>query len=62
LGLPAIGAGILVVHTSVTHTALLFGLGVIALAAITGTGLLLSVLRTRSRETSAAPVRCLAAQ
>jgi hypothetical protein len=54
LGLPAIGAGVLVVHTTVTHTAVLFGLGVIALAASTGAALLLNPGRTRRRETSAA--------
>lgn len=62
LGLPAIGAGVLVVHTTVTHTALLFGLGVIALAASTGAAILVSARRARRRETSAAPTGCLAAQ
>jgi MFS family permease len=57
LGLPAIGAGVLVVHSTVTHTAVLFGLGVIALAASTGAGILLSARRTRVRERSA---QCLA--
>ena len=60
LGLPAIGAGALVVHTTVTHTAVLFGLGVIALAASTAAGLLLSARRAHPHETSAAPSRCLA--
>jgi MFS family permease len=60
LGLPAIGAGVLVVHTSVTHAALLFGLGVIALATSTGAGLLLSARRTHRRETNATTVHCLA--
>ena len=60
LGLPAIGAGVLVVHTTVTHTALLFGLGVIALAASTGVGILLNDRRARPRETSATstPLSC----
>ncbi len=62
LGLPAIGAGVLVVHTTVTHTALLFGLGVIALAASTGVGILLSARRTRIPETSVATTRCLATE
>lgn len=53
LGLPAIGAGVLVVHTTVTQTALLFGLAVIALAASTAGAILLGVRRTRARTTSA---------
>lgn len=60
LGLPAIGAGFLVVHTTVTHTALLFGLGVIALAASTGVGILLNDRRARARETRATASGCLA--
>ena len=60
LGLPAIGAGVLVVHTTVTQTAQLFGFGVIALAASTAAGLLLSARRTRPRETNAANIGCLA--
>jgi MFS family permease len=60
LGLPAIGAGFLVVHTTVTHTALLFGLGVIALAASTGLGILLNGRRARALETSATTSGCLA--
>ena len=60
LGLPAIGAGVLVVHTTVTHTALLFGLGVIALAASTGAGILLGAHRARPRETNAPTTPCLA--
>ena len=60
LGLPAIGAGVLVVHTTVTHTALLFGLGVIALAASTGAGILLGARRARPRETNAPTSPCLA--
>ena len=59
LGLPAIGAGVLVVHTTVTRTALLFGLGVIALAASTAAALLRGA---RPRTTSAAPAPCLATQ
>ena len=60
LGLPAIGAGVLVVHTTVTQTALLFGLGVIALAASTAAGILLGARRASPRETSTATTRCLA--
>jgi len=62
LGLPAIGAGFLVVHTTVTHTALVFGLGVIALAASTGLGILLNGRRARALETSATTSGCLATQ
>jgi MFS family permease len=62
LGLPAIGAGVLVVHTTVTHAALLFGLGVIALAASTSVGMLLKARRARPREKSTAASRCLAAR
>jgi MFS family permease len=62
LGLPAIGAGILVMHTTVTHTALLFGLAVIALAASTGAGILLNSFRNRPRSKHAATNRCLATQ
>jgi hypothetical protein len=60
LGLPAIGAGVLVVHTTVTQTAQLFGFGVIALAASTAAGLLLGARRTRPRERNAANISCLA--
>jgi MFS family permease len=60
LGLPAIGAGVLVVHTTVAHTALLFGLGVIALAASTAVGIIMSGRRARPRETSVATAPCLA--
>jgi MFS family permease len=59
LGLPAIGAGILVVHTTVTHAALVFGLGVIALAASTGAALLINARRAHVRQTSAATTPCL---
>jgi MFS family permease len=62
LGLPAIGAGVLVVHTTVAHTALLFGLAVIALATSTAAGILLGGRRTRPREMSAATTPCLAAR
>jgi MFS family permease len=62
LGLPAIGAGVLVVHTTVTHTALLFGLGVIALAASTAAGIVLNARRTRLAEAAATTNRCLATQ
>jgi predicted MFS family arabinose efflux permease len=60
LGLPAIGAGVLVVHTTVTHTALLFGLGVIALAASTAAAILVNGRRARVRETTAMTTACLA--
>lgn len=60
LGLPAIGAGVLVVHSTVSHAAVAFGLGVIALAAATAAAILLDVRRTRRRETSAAVTPCLA--
>ena len=60
LGLPAIGAGLLVVHSTVTHTALLFGLGVIALAAVTAIGLLTNARRARVRQASLTTTRCLA--
>lgn len=59
LGLPAIGAGVLVVHTNVTHTALVFGLGVIALAATTAAAI---GLNGRMRRTSGATTQCLATQ
>jgi MFS family permease len=59
LGLPAIGAGVLVVHTTVAHTALLFGLGVMALAASTAAGLFLSARRARPL-TGTATTPCLA--
>ena len=59
LGLPAIGAGILVVHTTVTDTAWLFGLGVIALAASTGAGILLNGRRAGAREMNATSAQCL---
>src|ERR1700733_3494788 len=59
LGLPAIGAGVLVVHTTVTHTALLFGLAVIALAASTAAALLLGARRAHRRDTAPATVGCL---
>jgi len=47
LGLPAIGAGVLVVHTSVTRTATVFGLGVIALAATTAVAIVMQGRRGR---------------
>lgn len=46
MGLPAILAGALVVHSTVTRTAEEFGAAVIVLAAPTATGLLFSVRRT----------------
>ncbi len=47
MGLPAILAGILVVHGTVTGTAQEFGAAVIALAALTGAGLLAGIVRRR---------------
>jgi predicted MFS family arabinose efflux permease len=47
MGLPAIVAGVLVVHGTVTGTANEFGGAVIALAALTGLGLLAGVARRR---------------
>jgi predicted MFS family arabinose efflux permease len=47
MGLPAILAGILVVHGTVTGTAQVFGAAVIALAALTGAGLLAGIVRRR---------------
>ncbi len=49
MGLPAILAGVLVVHTTVTQTAQEFGMTVIALAAITAVGTVLSARRTARR-------------
>ncbi len=46
MGLPAILAGVLVVHSTVTQTAQEFGLTVIALAAITAVSTILSARRT----------------
>ena len=46
MGLPAILAGFLVVHSTVTRTAQEFGIAVIALAAITAVGTSLSARRT----------------
>jgi predicted MFS family arabinose efflux permease len=46
MGLPAILAGVLVVHSTVTRTAQEFGIAVIALAAITAAGTILSARRT----------------
>ncbi len=47
LGLPAMLAGVLVVHSTVTRTAEEFGVGVIVLAAVTAGGLVLCALRGR---------------
>ncbi len=47
MGLPAILAGVLVVHGSVTGTAQEFGGAVIALATLTGAGLLAGIARRR---------------
>ena len=47
LGLPAILAGALVVHSTVTRTAEEFGAAVILLAALTAAGLVLSARRGR---------------
>jgi MFS family permease len=60
LGLPAIGAGVLVVHSTVAHTALLFGLGVVVLAASTAAGILMNARRVRPAEVGAAASPCLA--
>jgi predicted MFS family arabinose efflux permease len=46
MGLPAILAGVLVVHSTVTRTAQEFGIVVIALAAITAVGTILNARRT----------------
>jgi predicted MFS family arabinose efflux permease len=46
MGLPAILAGVLVVHSTVTRTAQEFGITVIALAAITAVGTIVSARRT----------------
>jgi MFS family permease len=54
MGLPAILAGVLVVHSTVTRTAQEFGIAVIALAAITAAGTILSARRT-ARQRSLAP-------
>ena len=48
MGLPAILAGVLVVHSTVTQTAQEFGAAVIVLAAITAAGLVLTGRRTRA--------------
>jgi predicted MFS family arabinose efflux permease len=48
MGLPAILAGVLVVHGTLTGTAHLFGGAVILLAALTGAGLLVGLARQRS--------------
>lgn len=55
MGLPAILAGILVVHSTVTRTAQEFGIAVIALAAITAVGTILSARRT-AREPCLSPI------
>lgn len=46
MGLPAILAGVLVIHSTVTRTAQEFGVAVIALAAITAVGTIFSARRT----------------
>jgi predicted MFS family arabinose efflux permease len=48
MGLPAILAGVLVVHSTVTRTAQEFGIAVIALAATTAVGTILSARRTEA--------------
>jgi predicted MFS family arabinose efflux permease len=48
MGLPAMIAGVLVVHSTVTHTAQAFGAAVILLAALTAAGLLLTGRRERA--------------
>ena len=54
MGLPAILAGVLVVHSTVTRTAQEFGIAVIALAAITAAGTIISARRS-ARQRSLAP-------
>jgi hypothetical protein len=54
MGLPAILAGVLVVHGTVTGTAQEFGAAVIALAALTGAGLLAGIARRRSYDQACA--------
>jgi MFS family permease len=49
LGLPAILAGVLVVHSTVLQTAREFGVAVIVLAALTVAGMTLGLVRARSR-------------
>jgi predicted MFS family arabinose efflux permease len=60
MGLPAIGAGVLVVHTTVTRTAVLFGLGVIVLAASTAAALVTNARRTVRHEARTTPMPSLA--
>ncbi|HTB50398.1 MAG TPA: MFS transporter [Solirubrobacteraceae bacterium] len=55
MGLPAILAGVLVVHSTVTRTAQEFGITVIALAAITAVGTILGARRT-ARQRCLSPV------
>ena len=58
MGLPAILAGVLVVHSTVTRTAQEFGVAVIALAAITAIGPVLSERRAEhKRSLSLIPVK-----
>ncbi len=57
MGLPAILAGVLVVHGTVTATAQEFGAAVIALAALTGAGLVAGIARRRDYDR-----RCPAAE
>jgi hypothetical protein len=49
MGLPAIGAGFLVVHSTLSHTATVFGLGVIVLAGLTAAGMAVSARRDARR-------------
>jgi predicted MFS family arabinose efflux permease len=49
MGLPAILAGVVVTHTTLTHTAEWFGAGVMLLAALTAVGLVLTGRRTEQR-------------
>ena len=56
MGLPAILAGVLVVHSTVTRTAQEFGITVIALAAITAVGTILNARRT-ARQQCLSPTR-----
>jgi predicted MFS family arabinose efflux permease len=55
MGLPAILAGVLVVHSTVLHTAQEFGIAVILLAALTVAGMTLTTLRARTHHDAACP-------
>jgi hypothetical protein len=55
MGLPAILAGVLVVNSTVLHTAQEFGIAVIVLAALTVAGMTLTTLRARTQPDAACP-------